>query len=32
VRITSEAAVSIDGAERPACVAELVAIVILEAG
>jgi acyl dehydratase len=30
VRITSEAAVMIDGNERPACVAELVAVVIRE--
>jgi acyl dehydratase len=32
VRITSEAAVLIDGNERPACVAELVAVVIPETG
>jgi acyl dehydratase len=32
VRITSEAAVLIEGAERPACVAELVAVVIPETG
>ncbi len=31
VRITSEATVSIEGAERPACIAELVAVVIPEA-
>jgi acyl dehydratase len=31
VRITSEATVALEGAERPACIAELVAVVIPEA-
>ena len=30
VRITSEATVLVEGAERPACIAELVAVVIPE--
>ena len=30
VRITSEATVVVEGAERPACIAELVAVVIPE--